>query len=888
MAVLSICAPAAGVPARPVPIETEQPTGKKITIHIRGDEWGHWHEDSDGCLIVKRPSTGLWVYAVKDIDSGRIKPTDLVVGQDSPPAGNQAGIAARHVRQEAAARRVEKAKARSAPVSGTQGTMRNLVIPVAFTDLPMANTRLEYDNLFNEVGHSTDFAEGSVKDFYKESSYQSLTIQSTVVDPVTLDHDYAYYGQNDTWGEDLLPMTMVRDAIDKLEQRGFDFSQMDADGDGHIDGLTILHAGEGEENGTDPNAIWSHKWELGTPVTYDGVIMQPYITAPAERATGAGINRIGVICHEMGHFLGLPDLYDTDGSSYGVGNFCLMSGGSWNGSDYGSSPAHFSAWCKISLDWITPTVISVAGSYTLGQVKSTPQVYKLQGSFQANEYFLIENRQLVGFDSYLPGTNGGILIWHVDDNMADNASEGQTATVHFKVDLEEAATGDSTKQHLESKKNEGNDLDYFRAENKTTFTDETVPSAVGYDKSPCGLGITEISASDANMTFKVVVVNPMAIIGYIRNPDGAGIDGVLVTEDKSGGWDLTDTDGWYRIPVRFGWTGTIAPIKTAYSFSPTNRQYTNVRNNLSDQNYTGQLSADPNDPNIPTGDTGTLSVQTKNEVAASVNGPIYVDSVLKGTGSWSGLVTAGSHVVGFGTLDGYTKPDDQLVTVVKDQTTPVTGTYQTADTQPNNLAVTVSADPNIIDQGKSSLVLATASGGKAPYEYVWNTGTKGPSFLAMPGGTTTYTVTVTDADSATIQGTVTVAVTTGPLSVSVQADPSSVQIGGSSTITATGAGGTQPYTYKWSTGDTEASITVSPTVPTDYSVTLTDTASETATASVNVNVTQVAAVTDTNGNGGGAPCLGSMAPIGALFIAALTWTTGSPSSRWRKRRRSTH
>ena len=64
-----------------------------------------------------------------------------------------------------------------------------------------------------------------------------------------------------------------------------------------------------------------------------------YLTVPEDC-------RIGVCAHELGHLLfGFPDLYDTDYTSEGVGNWCLMGGGSWNGG--GDIPAHPSAWCKV-------------------------------------------------------------------------------------------------------------------------------------------------------------------------------------------------------------------------------------------------------------------------------------------------------------------------------------------------------------------------------------------------------------------------------------------------------------------------------------------------------------------------------------------------------------
>ncbi len=855
------------VPARPKPIAVNQPDGAAITLYVKGDEAAHWYEDAAGNVVTKCPKTGQWVYGT--VVDGAIQPTALVAGRDDPKGVAQVAASASRiraaVRDRKAARAAKESKDDGPLRAGPRGTMQNLVILVNFTDKTIAQTPQQFDDLFNEIGYSTDGAAGSVKDYYLEVSYGALTIQSTVVEAVTLDYGYAYYGQNDAYGEDLLPAAMVRDALVKLEARGFDFSQMDGDGDGYVDGLTVVHAGEGEENGTDPNAIWSHKWQLGNPVTYDGVVLEPYVTVPAIRDGSGAIVHPGVICHELGHHLGLPDLYDIDYTSEGAGQFCLMAGGSWNGGN-GESPAQMSAWCKVTLDWVQPTIISTAGAYSLGQVETNAQIYKIQGAFSANEFFLIENRQGVSFDASLPGSSRGILIWHVDENQPDNSDE-----THYLVDLEEAGGT----QDLESAGGASGDDDYFRQGNATEFNSTTTPSSASYDGTPLGLGMETIGPTGSTMLFSVVMVDPLSISGYVATADGAGIDGVLISEDQDGGWDVTDTDGYYRLPVRYGWSGTVTPTKTGYEFGPASRTYENVTASLSSQNYTGAEDGGG-------GGTGTLSITTVDDEGDPVDGAIYVDGDYKGTGSWSAQLATGTYQVTYGDVEGYTTPNANTVAVQDGQTTNVTGTYATG-TSGSSLQVTVTADPNLVAPGNSSLVVAQASGGVSPYDYLWNTGYTRATFISQPKVTTTYTVTVTDNVGATAEGSVTINVPADELTVTVQADPNVVSSGESSTVTATAAGGVEPYEYAWNTGDTDAAITVSPTEPTTYTVTATDLSGQTAIASITVSTTQVAGVTDP---AEGTPCFAPMAPMALLLTAMIGWrAAGARSSTRRKTRR---
>ena len=514
-------APVMAVPACPGPAQVTQPDGTPITVYLRGDEYAHWNESQRGYHITQNDRRE-WVYMVAH--NGQTVASEHAVGKADPQTVgavkpdkaqlSEIGKQSRALRSatEGTLDSTQTAATEAPTLSQTAGTLYNLVVLVNFSDLAVAYPTLDYDALFNQVGYTTDGAVGSVKDYYHEVSYNALTVQSVVAEPVTLANGYAYYGANNpATGNDVRPREMVAEALAALEAGGFDFTTVDGDSDGQIDGLTIIHAGGGEEySGNDTNYIWSHKWSLISPVTYDGVTMQTYHTEPARRGWDSspstqGITRIGVICHETGHFLGLPDLYDYGYDSEGAGNFCLMAGGSWNGS-YGTTPAHMSAWCKTTLDWVTPTVAANNVLYTLAQVETTPQVYQLQGAFPSTQYVLVENRQGVGFDAGLPGSLRGLLIWHIDETQSNNNDQ-----THYKVDLEEAGGT----QHLELNQNTGNDLDYFRSGNATVFSATSTPNNLSYTGVPLGLDITDVSAAGATMTFTIgTLVNPAPPTAY--------------------------------------------------------------------------------------------------------------------------------------------------------------------------------------------------------------------------------------------------------------------------------------------------------------------------------------------------------------------------------------
>ncbi len=249
-------------------------------------------------------------------------------------------------------------------------------------------------------------------DYYLENSYDRFYIKGDIFGWYRMDSTYEWYVSDDdglTRGRYL-----AADAVDAAEADGVDFSEYDHDDDDYCDGVIVIHSGRGAEEGV--YGIWSHKWNIWPKKFIDGVWVEAYTMNPEEAwfPFGVKLSPIGVFCHEYGHILGLPDLYDVDynpGSS-GLGKWSLMAYG--NQLNYSRTPAHLDAWCKASvgfLDFIE--VDSNVFQDTIPAIEYNPVAYKLQNSYTgSHEYWVVENRQRVGFDLYLPGQ--GLCIYHVD------------------------------------------------------------------------------------------------------------------------------------------------------------------------------------------------------------------------------------------------------------------------------------------------------------------------------------------------------------------------------------------------------------------------------------------------------------------------------------------
>jgi hypothetical protein len=123
--------------------------------------------------------------------------------------------------------------------------------------------------------------------------------------------------------------------------------------------------------------------------------------------------------------------------------------------------------------------------------------------------------------------------------------------------------------------------------------------------------------------------------------------------------------------------------------------------------------------------------------------------------------------------------------------------------------------------GSATTLTAQPAGGSGTYSYAWS----GPnSFTASTptisvSGAGQYTVTVTDSSGCTASGSGMLTVNQPPL---VTVNTASICAGSATTLTASPSGGTTPYSYAWSNGASTASITVSPSSTTTYTVMVTD------------------------------------------------------------------
>ena len=501
------------IPAAPAIHILQQASGYAFPARLWGDEWLHGWETADGYTILFDHSSRNWVYAAKD-PAGNLVKTPSIVGIDPPPWG-----VSKHLRPSGYALQRADQMRTSAIRRGlpSTGPWRPL-LPVILINFKDTKTRYSANDFYRLIfGRHPRIASGpgSVRDYYEEVSYGRVSIIGEVVGWFKAKKSHDYYGGNvDGW--DAHPRELVREAVLAADKAGVDFSRYDNDGDGEVDGVIVIHQGTGEEASEDESDIWSHRWRLGDlAVKVDGVVVDGYTLQPEILALDDKISTIGVIAHELGHLFGLPDLYDTDYSSQGIGIWGLMGGGSWlKTSRPGDTPAHLMAWCKWVLGWLEPQQVTSSSPETIKipNIEDHDTAFYLRDnpggahewltegcSSSRGEYFILANRQRKGFDAGLPGA--GLLIWHIDESRCNNRDE-----THKLVDLEEADGLNELDEWPEEEEGWSDAGDPYPGTSRNrTFDHSSNPSSDLYSGEVSGVKVRDISNSSMTMTAKAGV-----------------------------------------------------------------------------------------------------------------------------------------------------------------------------------------------------------------------------------------------------------------------------------------------------------------------------------------------------------------------------------------------
>ncbi|MBR1788889.1 MAG: M6 family metalloprotease domain-containing protein [Bacteroidaceae bacterium] len=591
MLAMVLCAATAyAVPAKPGQTRTLTLTdGTTVTARLVGDEHGHFWLGQDGRAY--QVSTDGKTYRAVDVEAVKSRA--------------QARRAQNNARR---ARRMAPRKV--GEVGSITGQKKGLIILVNFSDVKFqtANNKALYQRIANEENFSYGDFKGSMYDYFKKQSLGQFELTFDVVGPVAVSKTQSYYGGNDSNGDDQNPATMVIEAL-KLVDSQVNYANYDWDGDGEVEQVYVVYAGQGEADGGSDDTIWPHEWELSSAAQYgdgsgaqtlDGVTINTYACG-GELNGDSNIAGIGTMCHEFSHCLGYPDFYDTDYSG-GQGMFAwdLMDSGSYN--DDGYQPAGYTSYERWVAGWATPTELTTTQQVSnMPDLQASGQSYVIYNPGNQNEYFLLENRQKTGWDASLPGA--GLLILHVDysssawsSNTPNDDPSHQRMTWIAADNQYQYTTYQGTKYYTES----GAKNDPFPYGNVNAFGPTTTPAAKFYNKNTntntyyLDSSVENITQnSDKTVSFKFVGVSNVATPTF--SPKGgryAEAQTVSITCATAGATIYYTLDGTAPTTSSTRYTGpiTISETKTLKAMAVSDGE----ESATATAKYTiGQATSDP-------------------------------------------------------------------------------------------------------------------------------------------------------------------------------------------------------------------------------------------------------------------------------------------------------
>jgi len=517
-----------------VPQVVSQPDGSKINCYSSGDEFYNWVHDEEGYTIVRSEIDGFCYYAKENLSPsayrvGDINPKDLGLKKwIKLPKEDYLAIRDNYMDND-----IKR--------TPTVGIVNNLNVFIRFADEDeFLGDFSYYDTPFN-------LEEGpSMRHYFKEVSYDmldALTTHFPLADGETVisyqdDYPRSYYHpynaqtNPDGYTNDRTERehTLLRKAIEFIEEEVPLDLDIDGDDDGRVDNVTFLVYGS---PGAWADLLWPHRWSLYSQyVTIHGKQVWDY---NFNMETG-GYFTVGTLCHEFNHSLSAPDLYhyNETGAPVACGGWDVMDGGG------GTVPGYMGAFMKAKYGhWIQDTngdgqrneydipLLDSPGVYELNPLHdSTNYAYRIKSPYTDNQYFLVEYRYKQGlYEVTTPGNNNGLLVYRINTCCGGNA-QGPPDEVYIYRPNGDADTNGNL------------GLAIFNEElGRTKINDQTNPSAFLYpgslgNENYCdnsdgcngGLYIKDIGAPGETIEFKYMNVFLNASLTSMTNDtDGDGV-----------------------------------------------------------------------------------------------------------------------------------------------------------------------------------------------------------------------------------------------------------------------------------------------------------------------------------------------------------------------------
>ncbi|MCX6154148.1 MAG: M6 family metalloprotease domain-containing protein [Candidatus Kapabacteria bacterium] len=498
-----------------IPMALSQPNGEQINIYASGDEIYNYLHDANNYTIIQNPKTGYYCYAI--ISDGKLISSNFVFGTVNPlTLGIPKGL---RISDEELQMRLHKFDMPPKPIinkannqiqTSNIGLINNLVIFIRFSDQTEWTDQTSFlDNQFNNPNTSSMF------NFYKEVSYNQLQIKTTfypIASGSTIvsfqdSHPRNYYspysvtntiGYTNDSSLTYREHNLLKSAANAVSSQVPVSLIIDNDNDGLIDNVAFYVEGT---NDAWASLLWPHMWALYTYDVkingkriwnYNFFIQNPWIYQ--SRA-------VSVLCHEMFHSLGAPDLYHY------VGNGIQPADG-WDLME-NDAPQHMGAFMKWKYGkWISSIPeITCGGTYTVNSLLSpTNNAFKIKSPNSATEYFYVEYRQNTGlYESLIPGK--GLLVYRINTAAGDGNASGPPDEVYIY-----RPGGTTTVNGTPA------NAAFSLESGRTQINDATNPSSFLSTGAAGGLLLDQVSSySSSTMSFRISFAIPVSTLNSPAN-----------------------------------------------------------------------------------------------------------------------------------------------------------------------------------------------------------------------------------------------------------------------------------------------------------------------------------------------------------------------------------